>query len=382
MVRIAIRSPSILLAAAIMTGLSPCLAQTSSEALNRVYEAVKAKPRFTAVPRTAGAYAYYNMRVDHLCGRGSISEAAIGWVDESLLPGTSRAVAMSATFTFPDAYPARPDVSVPLIAAANTGDRIQNCDSLTFTDIPRNQRVKVRIDFAAKESFRFIDPSPVIASITKVASSVGALTAYGGAPLFAGGAAAVSFLSSNTAPITSLTSAVNELLALMDVKRSPWSTIRSIDPAIGRASYFAKRAEVFALRKEYKETLIEAQPTEAYWSIPNEISKVAKRDWNDIIRDVANAYPAFWENLEKFCPALRNTLSAAVRSDAITVALGLYYHSANYSDNYLTASGRTCLNTRETVLLSDRHWVRPFDGANSFQRVPWPNTPLVRQVMQ
>lgn len=347
-----------------------------SPALQRVFAAVKNQPRMIQVPAASAGYVYYDMRVDRLCGSGSISEAAMNWVDEPVFPGTVRAVAMSATFSFPQAFPARPDVTVPLIVAANSGDRIQNCDPLTFSDIPRNERLKVRIDFAAKEGFRVFDVSPIITSVGKVVTSLGALTSYGGSPVVAGGAAVVSFLTSNTQPVANLTAAVNELLTLLDVRRSPWSTIRPVESIIGRASYRDATGEVFALQKGYKETTIVSDPTGPISQIPSDFSRLVKRNWDDVVADVMNANPAFWESLDRFCPAFRRTLSRAANADQIAVALGLYYHAGSNSDSYLQApaSGRTCLNTAEIALLTSRHWIKPFDGVLSFQKAAWPGS--------
>lgn len=354
-----------------------------SPALQRVHTAVRNQPTPVPVPRGAGAYSYYDMKIDRLCGSGSISEAATNWVDEPAFsetgrfPGTIRTIAMSVTFSFPETD--RPNVTLPLVVgASNTAERVQNCDSLIFTNIPRNEKTKVRIDFAVTEGFRLSDPSSVIGSIGRVVSALGALTGYGGSPAIAGTSAVVSFLTANTKPVTDLTNAMNELLALLDAKHKPWSTINPIEAGTGRLSHRvtprSAQSEVFAMQKGYKDTMLVSDPTGPFSQIPQDYSRLVRRNWDDIVADVMNANPAFHERLDSFCPAFRRTLSRAVNTDPVAVALGLYYHAASNSDSYLQApaSGRTCLNTSEINQLIARHWIKPFEGVLSFQKAAWP----------
>jgi hypothetical protein len=350
-------------------------ARAQSSPTERILAAVRKMPKPVPV-KGAGDYVYYELKIENLCGAGSITEAATAWVDEMTI--TERAVAMSVTYTFPNSYPNLSDITIPLIAVANSGDRgVQNCAPITVKDIPRNQEATARFDFSTKEGFRFLDASGVLASFGKLAGAVGGIAAPGGGIVFTGAAAAVSFLTSNTKPLKDLTDSTNELLKLLDRDRKPRGVVSVIARSTGRASYLAERKEVFAVQKSYYDTLIKSEPSQPYWAIPADFSRVAGKDWNDVVRDVLNAYPAFWENMARFCPALRNTLSAAAHSDTISIAVGLYYHAAANSDSYGQIAKRTCLNTQEFKQLATRGWGRPFDGALSFQNVPWPGTPQV-----
>lgn len=360
-------------AMAVFAPLDPADAQTTE--IDRIIAAVRNRPRPVAVTG-AGDYAYYELKIENLCGAGSITEAATTWVDGQTF--TDRAVAMSVTYTFPDSYPRLSDITIPLIAVANSGDRgVQNCAPISVKDIPRNQSATARFDFSAKEGFRFLDASGAAASFGKLAGAVGGLAAPGGGVVFTGAAAAVSFLASNTKPLKDLTDATNDLLKLLDRDRKPRGVVAEIARTSGRASYRAQQREVFAVQKSYYDTLIPSDPSQPYWAIPADFSRVAGKDWNDVVRDVLNAYPAFWENMARFCPALRNTLSAAAHSDTISIAVGLYYHAAANSDSYGQVANRTCLNTQEVKLLAKRGWARPFDSALSFQSAPWPVTQQV-----
>lgn len=350
-------------------------AHAQSSPTDRILAAVQKTPKAVSVSG-AGDYAYYELKIENLCGAGSITEAATAWVDEWAI--TEKAVAMSVTYTFPNSYPNLSNITIPLIAVANTGDRgVQNCAPITVKDIPRNQEVTARFDFSTKEGVRFLDASGAVASFGKLAGAVGGLAAPGGGVVFTGAAAAVSFLASNTKPLKDLTDATNELLKLLDRDRKPRGVVAEIARSTGRASYRAQQKEVFAVQKSYYDALIKSEPSQPYWAIPADFSRVAGKDWNDVVRDVLNAHPAFWENMARFCPALRNTLSAAAHSDTISIAVGLYYHAAANSDSYGQVANRTCLNTQEVKLLAKRGWARPFDSALSFQSAPWPGAPQV-----
>ena len=341
--------------------------------VDNIYAAVQRQPSVKRIPSSTGEFAYYALEIENLCGPGSLTQAAMDWVDAATFPGYQRAVALSVTYAFPDSFPRLANVTIPLIAIANTGDRgVQNCAPITVRDVPRNQAATVRFDFSAKEAFRFLDASGVVASFGKVAGAVGGLAGYGGGVVVSGAATAVSFLAANTAPIKNLTDATNELLKLLDRDRRPRGSVKAIAETTGRVSYGSRRAEVFAVQKSYYDTLIKSRPGQPYWSIASDFTQVAQRDWNDVVRDVVNAYPAFWENMPRFCPALRNTLSAAAHSDPISIALALYYHAAANADSYNLATNRTCLSSQEFRQLSKRGWARPFENALSFQNVAWP----------
>src|SRR6218665_3677380 len=79
-------------AMAVSAPLDTADAQTTE--IDRIIAAVRNRPRPVAITG-AGDYAYYQLKIENLCGAGSITEAATAWVDGQTF--TDRAVAMSVT---------------------------------------------------------------------------------------------------------------------------------------------------------------------------------------------------------------------------------------------------------------------------------------------
>lgn len=366
-----------LLLGMVMAAASAAPAQTVDDLLT----AVRNQPRTVTITESFDG-ARYDLKITNLCDEGSLNRLASAYVSSGGFLDPNRAIAMTVTLKFPGANPAIKDVTVPLIAMADFGDKgTENCDSLLVSDIPRNQRVIARFDVATKEFYVISDKTALVTAFVQLSSALSSVKGLSlTSPWGAAATTAFGLIAQNAKPITDLTAAANTLLAQLDVGKSPRPQLRPLERDKARLTYVSGRRDVFSLAKENRVSrMLLPQTANTSWqSVPDDFARPYGQLEVKLI-SVESSHAPWTSSEAEFCADLDRQLVLQTQGDQVAVAIGKAYHMYMRPDDYQELK-LSCLSPSQVALLRGLKYRQPFANAYSLKYVGNPKPKTAPQV--